>query len=86
MEDHYSKKVGKARAMDREWTKDGTPRVELFIIQARTERVQSSKGMDVLETRHLEKKGPAGVKGRSAGAKIARRQATRRERFHSGSC
>ena len=70
IEDYYSKKAGKERPMDIEWAKDGKTG-ELFIVQARPETVQSQRSMDVLETYHLEKKGPIIVTGRSIGEKIA---------------
>lgn len=70
IEDHYSKEAGKTRPMDIEWAKDGATG-ELFIIQARPETVQSQRALDVLETYHLEKKGPVLAKGRSVGEKIA---------------
>jgi pyruvate,water dikinase len=70
IEDHYSKKAGKPRPMDIEWAKDGATG-ELFIIQARPETVQSQRALDVLETYHLEEKGPILAKGRSVGEKIA---------------
>ncbi|HEX7444924.1 MAG TPA: phosphoenolpyruvate synthase [Methanothrix sp.] len=70
IEDYYSKKAGKERPMDIEWAKDGKTG-ELFIVQARPETVQSQRSMDVLETYHLEKKGPVIVTGRSIGEKIA---------------
>ncbi len=70
IEDYYSKKAGQERPMDIEWAKDGKTG-ELFIVQARPETVQSQRSMDVLETYHLEKKGPIIVTGRSIGEKIA---------------
>ncbi|HZD43246.1 MAG TPA: phosphoenolpyruvate synthase [Methanomicrobiales archaeon] len=70
IEDHYSEKKGKPEPMDIEWAKDGE-NGELFIVQARPETVQSQKAMDVLETYHLDKKGPLLVKGESIGDKIA---------------
>jgi pyruvate,water dikinase len=70
IEDHYSKKAGRARPMDIEWAKDGTTG-DLFIIQARPETVQSQRALDVLETYHLEEKGPILARGRSVGEKIA---------------
>ncbi len=70
IEDHYSKKLGKERPMDIEWAKDGKTG-ELFIVQARPETVQSQRAKDVLETYHLEEKGPVIVTGRSIGEKIA---------------
>ncbi len=70
IEDHYSKKAGKDMPMDIEWAKDGRTG-ELFIVQARPETVQSQKTGDILETYHLEKKGPVLITGRSVGEKIA---------------
>ena len=61
IEDHYSRKAGKDKPMDIEWAKDGESQ-ELFIVQARPETVQSQKPRDILETYHLEKKGPVLVK------------------------
>ncbi|VVB65372.1 putative phosphoenolpyruvate synthase [uncultured archaeon] len=70
IEDHYSKKAGKDMPMDIEWAKDGRTD-ELFIVQARPETVQSQKTGDILETYHLEGKGPVLITGRSVGEKIA---------------
>ncbi|VUT28022.1 MAG: putative phosphoenolpyruvate synthase [Candidatus Syntrophoarchaeum sp. GoM_oil] len=70
IEDHYSKKAGETRPMDIEWAKDGDTE-DLFIVQARPETVQSQKAMDVLETHHLDKKGPVLVRGKSVGEKVA---------------
>jgi pyruvate,water dikinase len=70
IEDHYSKKAGETRPMDIEWAKDGISG-DLFIVQARPETVQSQKAMDVLETHHLDRKGPVLARGKSVGEKIA---------------
>jgi pyruvate, water dikinase len=70
IEEHYSKKAGKDMPMDIEWAKDGKTG-ELFVVQARPETVQSQKTGDILETYHLEKKGPVLITGRSVGEKIA---------------
>jgi pyruvate, water dikinase len=70
IEDYYSKKAGGNRPMDIEWAKDGLSG-DLFIVQARPETVQSQKTVDVLETYHLDKKGPVLVRGKSVGEKIA---------------
>ncbi|WP_440955238.1 phosphoenolpyruvate synthase [Methanosarcina sp. Mfa9] len=70
IEDHYSKKSGKARPMDIEWAKDGTTG-ELFIVQARPETVQSQRRRDVLETYVLDEKAEVLVRGSSVGDKIA---------------
>ncbi len=42
IEEHYSKRAGKAMPMDMEWAKDGESG-DLFIVQARPETVQSEK-------------------------------------------
>jgi pyruvate,water dikinase len=69
IEDYYSRKAGHFRPMDIEWAKDGGTG-ELFIVQARPETVQSQRSSDVLETYHLENRGPVIVAGRSVGEKI----------------
>ncbi|BAI61338.1 phosphoenolpyruvate synthase [Methanocella paludicola SANAE] len=69
IEDHYSQKAAKEMPMDIEWAKDGILN-ELFIVQARPETVESQKPRDILETYHLEKKGPVLVTGMSVGEKI----------------
>ena len=70
IETHYGRKRGRATPMDMEWAKDGRSG-ELFIVQARPETVQSQKRGDVLETYHLQRRGPVIVTGRSVGDKIA---------------
>lgn len=70
IEDHYSKKKGKAVPMDIEWAKDGNTG-ELFIVQARPETVQSRKRKDILETYFLDERSPVLVTARSVGEKIA---------------
>ncbi len=70
IEEHYSNKAGKTQPMDIEWAKDGMTG-DLFILQARPETVQSQKEMDVLETYHLDRKGPVLAWGKSVGEKIA---------------
>lgn len=70
IEDHYSQKRGQYTPMDMEWAKDGRTG-ELFILQARPETVQSQKPLDRVEVYHLQEKGPALVRGRSVGEKIA---------------
>lgn len=69
IEDYYSRKAGHFRPMDIEWAKDGGTG-ELFIVQARPETVQSQRSSDVLETYHLENRGPVIIAGRSVGEKI----------------
>jgi pyruvate,water dikinase len=70
IEDHYSKKRGQYTPMDMEWAKDGHTG-ELFILQARPETVQSQKSLEMVEVYQLNEKGPALVRGRSVGEKIA---------------
>ncbi len=70
IEDHYSKKRGQYTPMDMEWAKDGHTG-ELFILQARPETVQSQKSLEMVEVYQLKEKGPALVRGRSVGEKIA---------------
>jgi pyruvate,water dikinase len=70
IEDHYSQERGQYTPMDMEWAKDGHTG-ELFILQARPETVQSQKSLDKVEVYHLKEKGPALVRGRSVGEKIA---------------
>jgi pyruvate,water dikinase len=70
IEDHYSQKRGQYTPMDMEWAKDGHTG-ELFILQARPETVQSQKSLDTVELYHLQEKGPALLRGRSVGEKIA---------------
>ena len=70
IEDHYSQKRGQYTPMDMEWAKDGHTG-ELFILQARPETVQSQRSLDMVEVYHLHEKGPALVRGRSVGEKIA---------------
>ena len=70
IEDHYSQKLRRYTPMDMEWAKDGRTG-ELFILQARPETVQSQKSFDTMEIYHLKEKGPALVRGRSVGEKIA---------------
>jgi pyruvate,water dikinase len=70
IEDHYSRKLGGPRPMDIEWAKDGE-NGDLFIVQARPETVQSQRAMDVLETYHLDNKGPVLARGKRVGEKVA---------------
>jgi pyruvate,water dikinase len=69
IEEHYSAKRGSFCPMDMEWAKDGRTG-ELFIVQARPETVQSQKRLDVLETFHLDERGPVLITGRGVGEKI----------------
>ncbi len=64
IEKHYQK------PMDMEWAKDGESG-ELFIVQARPETVQSSKGSAKLRTYSLKEEGTALVRGLAIGSAIA---------------
>jgi len=70
IEDHFSQERGQPTPMDMEWAKDGRSG-ELFILQARPETVQSQKPRDTLEIHRLRERGPALVRGRAVGEKIA---------------
>ncbi len=70
IEDHYSKRSGKATPMDIEWAKDGQDG-QLYILQARPETVHSSDSGLKHEVQRLEERGPVLVTGRSVGRKIA---------------
>ncbi|HSM75046.1 MAG TPA: phosphoenolpyruvate synthase, partial [Desulfobacterales bacterium] len=70
IEAHYSAKAGQPMPMDIEWAQDG-PDGGLYIVQARPETVQALKDREVLETFHLERRGPVLVKGKGVGEKIA---------------
>lgn len=69
IEEHYSKKAGRAVPMDIEWAKDGIDS-QLYIVQARPETVASQKSAAVLEEYVLEQQGVARVRGRAVGGKI----------------
>ena len=70
IEDHYSRKAGKATPMDIEWAKDGVDG-QLYILQARPETVASRKPLGNIEEYRLNAKGSLCVSGRAVGAKIA---------------
>ncbi|HLE00019.1 MAG TPA: phosphoenolpyruvate synthase [Bdellovibrionota bacterium] len=70
IEDHYSHFRGHFTPMDMEWAKDGKTG-ELFILQARSETVQSRKNLEMLDSFSLKAKGEVLVTGSSIGEKIA---------------
>ncbi|MBC8495194.1 phosphoenolpyruvate synthase [archaeon] len=69
IEDHYSEKAGHFKPMDMEWGKDGQTG-EIFIVQARTETVQSQKDQNVLQNYKLKQSGALLITGKSVGSKI----------------
>jgi pyruvate, water dikinase len=69
IEEHYSRKAGKAVAMDIEWAKDGLSG-QLFIVQARPETVESRRSTDVVETHVLERRSEVLAVGKSIGRGI----------------
>ncbi|MFI5360946.1 MAG: phosphoenolpyruvate synthase [Elusimicrobiota bacterium] len=69
IEDHYSRKNGKACPMDIEWAKDGLTG-KIYIVQARPETVQSRRSADVMETYRLKRRGAVLVSGHSVGGRI----------------
>ncbi|MDH5357128.1 MAG: phosphoenolpyruvate synthase [Gammaproteobacteria bacterium] len=70
IEQHYSRKAGRAVPMDIEWAKDADSG-ELFIVQARPETVESTKALHALENHVLGQRGKVLVEGKSIGSKIA---------------
>ncbi len=84
IEDHYG------CAMDMEWAKDGET-VEMFIVQARPETVQSRKGVEAIRSYKIESKGRKLATGLSIGNAVVvgpvQRIASPREiaRFTDGS-
>jgi pyruvate,water dikinase len=70
IEEHYSAKRDRLTPMDVEFAKDGRTG-DLFILQARPETVESRKDTTVIEHYRLKARGPAVIKGRSVGTKIA---------------
>jgi len=70
IEDHYSKKRGKASPMDMEWAKDGNTG-ELYIVQARPETIHGTKDGTSIDMYSLEKTGNALTRGCAVGSKIA---------------
>ncbi|MGE4092755.1 MAG: phosphoenolpyruvate synthase [Candidatus Binatia bacterium] len=69
IEEHYSKKAGRAMPMDIEWAKDGR-NGEMYIVQARPETVHALRQKVTLETYRLEEHGPVLLTGKSVGTKI----------------
>jgi pyruvate,water dikinase len=70
IEEHYSQANGAPTPMDIEWAQDG-PDGDIYIVQARPETVASRRVPLALETYALKASGPALVKGRAVGEKIA---------------
>ncbi len=70
IEEHFTKRRGVATPMDMEWAKDGRTG-ELFVLQARPETVQSLRRGGTLEIHSIHEHGPALVRGRSVGEKVA---------------
>ncbi|HEY9026337.1 MAG TPA: phosphoenolpyruvate synthase, partial [Burkholderiaceae bacterium] len=70
IEDHYTRKAGRATPMDIEWAKDGVDG-HLYIVQARPETVASRRPFGLIEECHLGAKGPLRVRGRAVGGAIA---------------
>jgi pyruvate, water dikinase len=70
IEDHYSQANASPTPMDIEWAQDG-PDGDIYIVQARPETVASRRPPQALETYTLKASGPALVKGRAVGEKIA---------------
>jgi pyruvate,water dikinase len=70
IEQHYSKKAGKARPMDMEWAKDGIDG-GLYMVQARPETVESQKEGDILRQYHLKAEGEILAHGYAIGTKIS---------------
>jgi pyruvate,water dikinase len=70
IEDHYSKRAGKAQPMDIEWAKDGITG-ELFILQARPETVHAQNTETFIEKYNLsDNHGAPLVSGVAVGEKI----------------
>jgi len=70
IEDHYTRKMGRATPMDIEWAKDGVDG-RIYIVQARPETVASQRPFGVFEECRLGAKGPVRVAGRAVGGAIA---------------
>jgi pyruvate,water dikinase len=70
IEDHYSEANGAPTPMDIEWAQDG-PDGDIYVVQARPETVASRRAPQAIETYALKASGPAVVKGRAVGEKIA---------------
>jgi pyruvate,water dikinase len=75
IEDHYSKRAGRAQPMDIEWAKDGITG-ELFILQARPETVHAQNTENFIETYNLsENHGAPLCTGVAVGEKIGQGKA-----------
>ena len=69
IEQHYSKKNGRATPMDVEWAKDGNTG-ELFVVQARPETVQSQKTSKTIRQYILNGSGRKLASGSAVGQRI----------------
>jgi pyruvate,water dikinase len=69
IEDHYSKRAGRATPMDIEWAKDGRTG-ELYIVQARPETVHAQHGPPRFQLFRMRGKGTVIARGKSVGAKV----------------
>ena len=74
IEDHYSEVRGKLSPMDIEWAKDGRTG-ELFIVQARSETVQSQKVGNILKNYKLNGSSNILITGRAVGEMIGQGKA-----------
>jgi pyruvate,water dikinase len=69
IEDHYSRREGRALPMDIEWAKDGRSGL-LYVVQARPETVHAQRARPHLELHTLRGKGPLLLRGRAVGSRI----------------
>jgi pyruvate,water dikinase len=70
IEDHYSRRAGRAIPMDIEWARDGRTG-ELFVLQARPETVHSQRVRPTLAMWRRKGAGTVLVAGRSVGSSVA---------------
>ena len=73
IEDHISAKLGYYQPVDLEWAKDGQSQ-ELFIVDARAERIHSKKKVDVLKSYELLEESDVILRGEPVGNSIAHGQ------------
>jgi pyruvate,water dikinase len=70
VEDHYSRRAGRATPMDLEWARDGRTG-QLYVLQARPETVHSRVTHPVVEVFRRRGSGDVLVTGRSVGSRVA---------------
>ena len=70
IEDHYTRRAGRATPMDIEWAKDGVDGL-IYIVQARPETVASQKPLNRVTEYRLHAPPPHLVAGRAVGSSIA---------------